>query len=297
MNRKRVLAAAFALPLALSLAPSLGSTAFAADDTAFGDALGAPKPINDFPKPWPLKHLVTSGTLTIGTTGSAPPRTFVDPASGKLTGSYVDLFSQIGTDLGLKVKFVQIEWSGILPGLAANRFDLACDGASWTKERLASDQFLMTAPTSINASVAITRKDTGIKTFADANGKPLGGVRGENYLEDAKTALPKSPSTEFPGMPESLIGLQNGQVDLVATNLANALDILATAPNKDDLALVGPALHVFPQGLCVNPRESDLLVATNMLLGNYRADGTLKNLVGKYAPSTADVDFLDRIGY
>ena len=298
MTMKRLFATTVALPVALTLAASVAGPARAQDAmTAFGDVLGAPRPIDDFPKPWPLKNLVTAGKLTVGTTGASPPRTFVDPASGKLTGSYVDLFTKIATDLGLEIEFVKLEWAGILPGLAANRFDMACDGASWTTERLGSDQFLMTSPTSVNATVALTRKDTGIKTFDDAKDKQLGGVSGENYFEDAKTALPDASSNGFPGMQESLIALQNGQVDLVAVNLANALTVLAEAPNKDDLVLVGPALRVFPQGLCVNPREPDLLVAANLLLGNYRADGTLKDLVGKYAPSTADVEFLNRIGY
>ena len=297
MRMTRIFAAALAVPLVASLVPVLAGSARADDNAAFGAVLGAPKPVTDYPKPWPLKHLVATGTLTIGTTGSAPPRTFVDPASGKLTGSYVDLFQKIGDDLGLKVNFVQIEWAGILPGLAANRFDMACDGASWTKERLGSDQFLMTAPTSLNASVALTRKETGIKTIADGKGKAVGGVNGENYYEDLKKALPDSPNTGFPGEQEALIALGNGQVDLVGMNLMNAMDILAHAPNKDDLALVGPAMRVFPQGLCVNTREPDLLSAANMLLGNYRADGTLKALVGKYASSTADVDFLNHIGY
>lgn len=297
MSTRTLLAWVLAMPLASGALPALSGSAMADDSAAFGAVLGAPKPISDYPKPWPLKHLVTAGTLTVGTTGSAPPRTFVDPASGQLTGSYVDLFKKIGDDLGLKVDFVQIEWAGILPGLAANRFDMACDGASWTKERLGSDQFLMTAPTSLNASVALTRKETGIKTIAEGKGKPIGGTNGENYYEDLKKALPGSAQTGFPGEQEALIALGNGQVDLVAMNLMNAMDILAHAPNRDDLALVGPALHVFPQGLCVNTREPDLLSATNMLLGNYRADGTLKALVGKYASSTADVDFLDHIGY
>jgi ABC-type amino acid transport substrate-binding protein len=293
MNKKLmnvVLSVAFAMPLA-------AASAQAQDMSAFQQALGQPKPFTNLPKPWPLKKLVTPGKLTVGTTGSSPPRTFVDPASGQLTGSYVDLFKKIGADLGLEVEFVRLEWAGILPGLAANRFDLACDGASWTAERLSSSQFLMTSPTAVNATVAITRKDTGIKTFDDAKGKALGGVRGEVYFEGAKKALPAAKSTEFPGLSESLIGLQNGQVDLVALNLANALNVLATAPNKAELVLVGPALEVFAQGLCVNPNQPDLLVAVNTLLGNYRTDGTLKALIGKYTTSTAEVDMLARIGY
>ena len=141
------------------------------------------------------------------------------------------------------------------------------------------------------------KKMQGLRLLGAQTGQPIGGTNGENYYEDLKKALPDSPTTGFPGEQEALIALGNGQVNLVAMNLMNAMDILAHAPNKDDLALVGPALRVFPQGLCVNTREPDLLSAANMLLGNYRADGTLKALVGKYASSTADVDFLDHIGY
>jgi ABC-type amino acid transport substrate-binding protein len=295
MSMKRFLKATVAV--AILALPFTHSQALAQDSSAFTAALADTKGFQSLPKPWKFSNLVKEGVLTVGTTGASPPRTFVDPATSKLTGSYVELFSKLAADLGLKVEFVQLEWAGILPGLAANRFDLACDGASWTSERLSSTQFLMTAPTAVNATVALTRKDTGIKTFADAKTADLGGVRGENYFEGAKTSLPEAPATEFPGMQESLIGLQNGQVKLVAMNLSNALNVLATAPNKDELALVGPALQVYPQGLCVNPKEPDLLVGINTLLGNYRADGSLKAIITKFGGSAAEVEMLDKIGY
>lgn len=294
MLAKTILNAAAAAAILLGVGMA---TAQAQGLATFEAALGGTKPFEAYPKPWPLKKLVTPGKLTIGTTGASPPRTFVDPATNKLTGSYVELFGKLAADLGLQAEFVRLEWAGILPGLAANRFDIACDGASWTAERLGSSQFLMTSPTAVNATVGITRKDTGIKSFTDAKGKALGGVRGEIYFEAAKKALPSSAATEFPGMSESLIGLQNGQVEVVALNLSNAMNVLTTAPNKDSLALVGPALEVSAQSLCINPNQPDLLVAVNTLLGNYRADGTLKSIIGKYGSSTAEVEMLGRIGY
>lgn len=279
------------------LAVATVGTATAQGNSQFEAMLGAPTPFGTYPKPWPLKKLVTPGKLTVGTTGASPPRTFVDPATNQLTGSYVELFRKIASDLGLQVEFVRLEWAGVLPGLGANRFDMGCDGASWTAERLSSTQFLMTAPTAVNATVGLTRKDTGIKTIADAKGKTLGGVRGEIYFESARKALAGSKVVEFPGMTESLLGLVNGQSDLIALNLSNALNVLATHPRKDDLVIVGPALEVFPQSLCVNPNQPDLLVAVNLLLANYRADGTLKALLTKYNTPTIEVELLDRIGY
>lgn len=284
---------ATALAVALSAAPAMAEDAGGA---AFESAIGAPQPFLAYPNPWPLKNLVADGVLTVGTTGASPPRTFVDPASGELTGSYVELFRKLGEDLGLQVEFVQLEWAGILPGLAAGRFDLACDGASWNAERLGSDQFLMTSPTAINATVGLALKSSGITSF-DQGDFTLGGVRGEIYFEGAKTKLPDAAAIEFPGLQESLLGLQNDQAQVVVMNLSNALNVLASAPNKDDLVMIGPALEVFAQSLCVNPNEPDLLVAINTLLGNYRADGTLSAIIGKYATSTAEVDLLSRIGY
>ncbi len=291
MIKAAVLSTLAAVPLAFAL----GGPAIAQND--FIATLGEPKAIANYPNPWPLRNLVKDGTLTVGTTGTSPPRTFVDAASGELRGVYVDLFRELAGDLGLEIEFVQLEWAGILPGLAAGRFDIACDGASWNADRLGSDQFLMTSPTAVNATVALTRKDTGIASFEDAATRNLGGVRGEIYFEGARRDLPSAPATEFPGLTESLLGLQNGQVDLVALNLSNAINVLNTAPNKDDLQLVGPALEVFAQGLCVAPTAPDLLVAVNTLLGNYRADGTLKGLLEKYNVDPIEVDMLTRIGY
>ena len=297
MERTKVKTSLLAMALALGLAAGGAVAQDGMAASAFEAALGAPQAIKTYPQPWPLQNLIKDGVLTVGTTGASPPRTFVDPATSELTGSYVELFRQLGADLGLEVEFVQLEWAGILPGLAAGRFDLACDGASWNAERLGSDQFLMTSPTGVNATVGITLKSSGVTSFDGLSGKTIGGVRGEIYFEGAKAALPDAPTTEFPGLQESLLGLQNGQADVVVTNLSNALNVLDSAPNKDDLMLVGPALEVFAQGLCVNPNEPDLLVAINTLLGNYRADGTLAGFIGKYATSTAEVDLLSRIGY
>ena len=97
---------ATAFAVALSAAPAMAQDAGGA---AFEAAIGAPQPFLAYPNPWPLKNLVADGVLTVGTTGASPPRTFVDPASGELTGSYVELFSKLGEDLGLQVEFVQIE--------------------------------------------------------------------------------------------------------------------------------------------------------------------------------------------
>ena len=91
--------------------------------------------------------------------------------------------------------------------------------------------------------------------------------------------------------------MQNKQVDFVVTNSTIARYILKNAPNAADIKVIGPAMVIYPGGLCVNPREPDLVTAVNLLLANYRADGTLKAIYTKYGVPTEVLDQLKAIGY
>ncbi len=286
------------LGLAVALCATWSAAALAQPD-AVDAAMGQINVVVDFyPKPWPMHNLVKSGTLTVTVTGEAPPGDFVDPKTGELSGFVHDLYLKIGVDLGLPVEFVKLPFVSSLPGLKANRFDMACASAAWTTARLASDDFIMSSPIAVSGLLALTTKSSGITGWGGLDGKRLGGVQGEIYLQDAKRLLPKLGSvTEFPGAPDMVLALQNGQVDAVVTNSTIVRFILQTVPDKSDLVVIGPAKAVYPGGLCINPREPDLVKAVNVLLGNYRADGTLKAIYAKYGVPTSIVDQLKSIGY
>jgi len=254
--------------------------------------------VDIYPKPWPLKNLVKPGTLMVTVTGEAPPGDFVDPKTGELTGFIHDLYLKLGSDLGLPVEFVKLPFVSSLPGLKANRFDLACASASWTTQRLASDDFIMSSPIALSGLLGVTTKSAGITSWESTKGKRLGGVQGEIYLQDARRKLSGvGPVTEFPGAPEMVLALQNGQVDYVVTNSSIVRYILSTAPNAADLVVIGPAMVIYPGGLCINPREADLAKAVNVLLAKYRADGTLRGIFVKYGVPPVVIDQLKAIGY
>lgn len=278
-----LLAAAIALPLAPAVAAEAPKTALT---------------YTDYPKPWPLKNLVKPGKLVVAVTTDIPPVSFIDPASGDVVGYVTDAMRKLASDLGLEVELVQTDWASSLPGLAANRFDMACAGAAWTKERLSSPDFFLTAPIQVTAAVGLTTKASGIKTWADTSGKRMGGVRGEVYFEDGGKELKDlADKTEFPGPQEGLLALMNSQVDFLMMNLVQANYFLKNAPQADQLALVENPLKVYPEALCVNPHEPDLLTAVNLLLGNYRADGSYAALVEKYAKNTDMIEALPALGY
>src|SRR5665811_1648379 len=76
-------------------------------------------------------NLLKPGTIVIGTTGSAPPTSMVDNA-GNLDGYDIALMTKVAAELGLTAEFVQLDWSGLLPGLATHKFDVVASGVNRT---------------------------------------------------------------------------------------------------------------------------------------------------------------------
>jgi ABC-type amino acid transport substrate-binding protein len=248
------------------------------------------------PKPWPMKNLIQPGKLIIATTAKTQKETFIGD-DGKLQGARIDLWTKMAQDLGLTPEFVKLDWAGVIPGLAANRFDLGCEGASWTNERLTSSDFFMTRPIKVQVNVALVRKDSGIKTFADMAGKKLGGVKGENELKTLvdKLGVTEDKALALPGVTESRLALMNKQIDVYGTGLHAAVAVME-GPEGDKFQIVSEPTSVGVGGFCVNRREPDLLNAVNFLIAQYRADGTIKALNDKWGlPDTSEL--LGKLGY
>jgi ABC-type amino acid transport substrate-binding protein len=250
----------------------------------------------DGPKSWPLKNLVESGKLTMVTTAKTPKETFIGD-DGNLQGARIDLWTKLAKDLGLEPEFVKADWAGVMPGLAANRFDLGCEGASWNNDRLTSKDFFLTRPVKVQVNVALVRKADGIKSFDDMKGKKLGGVKGEIELKDllTKAKASESDALEVPGVAEARLALLNHQIDVYGTGLHAAVSVL-DGPDGDKFMILPEPTSVGVAGFCVNAREPDLLNAVNFLMAQYRADGTIKALNEKWGlPDTSDL--LGKLGY
>ena len=287
---------------ALALAIGFSGAAFAAGPAAVSsetNAAPANMTFTDYPNPWPLRHLVKNGEITVGVTPDSPPASFRNPTTGQIDGWVPAMLRQFGKDIGVPINFVVTDWAGTLPGLAANRFDMGCAGAAWTKARLSSADFLMSDPTDVTASAGLTLKDSPINNWSDITGKKMGGIRGEVYFEDAKTKLTKAApnALAFQGNNEAIMALVNKQVDFVMFNLPGVEYAISKSPYASKLKMMKTTLTAFPESMCINAREPDLLVAMNVMLGNYRSTGQLKQWALDAAKTSDQIDLLKSLGY
>ncbi len=142
------------------------------------------------------------GTLRIGLEGTFPPFNSKAP-SGELVGYDVDIAKAVAAKLGLKPEFVTTEWSGIIAGLQAGKFDVIVNQVGVTDKR---KEVLDFSPAyTYSAAQLIQRKDDtrNFKSLDDLKGKKLGVGLGTNYMDMAKS-VPGIDVKTYPGAPEYL---------------------------------------------------------------------------------------------
>ncbi|WP_458097868.1 ABC transporter substrate-binding protein [Roseomonas sp. WA12] len=79
-------------------------------------------------------NIIKPGTLVMSINPTLPPLQFVNDR-GELQGMRVELGNMIARALGLTPEYVRIEFSAMVPGLAAKRWDMINTGIFWTEER------------------------------------------------------------------------------------------------------------------------------------------------------------------
>ena len=118
---------------------------------------------------------------------NATPKPFNYEENGELTGYEIEVVRAIFKDSDkYDIKFEKTEWSGVFAGLDADRYQMAVNNISYTKER--AEKYLYAAPTAKNPNVLVVKKDdSSIKSLDDIGGKSTEVVQGTTsakQLED-----------------------------------------------------------------------------------------------------------------
>jgi cystine transport system substrate-binding protein len=225
-----------------------------------------------------LDEVKQRGTLRIGLEGTFPPFNSKN-ASGELVGFDVDIAKAVAAKLGVKPEFTTTEWSGIIAGLQAGKFDVIVNQVGATDAR---KQVLDFSPAyTYSGPQLIERKDDPreFKSLDDLKGKKLGLGLGTNYEQMAK-AVPGIDVKTYPGAPEYLRDLAAGRLDaalndklMVAYLLKGSqLPLRAGAQLNSDT----PSAIPFRKG---NPKFAK---AIDDAMTQLEADGTFKKISEKW---------------
>jgi cystine transport system substrate-binding protein len=225
-----------------------------------------------------LDQVKQRGTLRIGLEGTFPPFNSKAP-SGELVGYDVDVAEAVAAKLGVKPEFVTTEWSGIIAGLQANKFDVIVNQVGITDAR---KQVLDFSPAyTYSAAQLIQRKDDTrqFKSLDDLKGKKLGVGFGTNYMDMAKS-VPGIDVKTYPGAPEYLRDLAAGRLDAALNDRL----MLAYLMKNSQLPLrTGATLAAGnPSGIPFKKGNPKFAKAIDDAMTQLEADGTFAKISDKW---------------
>ncbi|MBY6260894.1 ABC transporter substrate-binding protein [Azospirillum sp. 412522] len=227
-------------------------------------------------------ELVKPGTLVMSTNPTLPPMQFVD-SNGQLKGMRITLGNEIAKRLCLTPEYVRIEFSAMIPGLQAGRWDLINTGIFWTEERAKMMPMINYESQAISISVS-KGNPLKISKPEDLSGRPvgveLGGFEERKLRELDKMVVAKGLKPieikTFDNFATAYQALRAGQ-----TEASVAID-----PTAAEYAKRGDferALHgLFPTPVALAMKSKALSEAVVGVLNDMQKDGSYKKLMDEY---------------
>lgn len=184
-----------------------------------------------------LEKIESSGEFVIGSEARYAPFEFVE--GGKIVGYGPDLFHEVMKALPeVTVKQLDLPFQGLLPGLAAGKFDAIITAVTVTAQRY--DAYRLSLPIADATFAVVKRKgDESIMKPEDVAGKIVGTQTGSAQLEGTK-ALSQSLEDQglepiarietYVGFSEAYADLAAGRTDAVVNSLPNLLYLQKQRP-------------------------------------------------------------------
>ena len=225
-----------------------------------------------------LSQIKERGYITIATEGDWAPYTYHDE-SNALVGYDVEIGQAIAEYLGVEARFNEAPWDSILAGVEAGRFDIACNGVSYTPER--AEKYNFSTPYLYTPSVLVVKDDNEqIKTVDDLKGKKTA-----NTISSIYAGIAEEYGAEVAGvdtLADTIQQVIQGRVDATINAKVSIEDYLKEHPDSPIkiVQYLDGDINVFP--VQKNESTDTLLAAVNEALQAMRDDGRLAELSMKY---------------
>nr|WP_090642705.1 amino acid ABC transporter substrate-binding protein [Paenibacillus sp. UNC496MF] len=224
-----------------------------------------------------LAAVKSAGEITVGTEGTYAPFTFHDK-SGKLTGFDVDIAQEVAKRIGVKAKFVETKWDGMLAGLDAKRFDMVANEVTIRDDR--KQKYDFSDPYILSKAVLIVKDDnTSIKSLADLKGKKSGQSLTSDLGDIAKAN--GAQIVQIDGFNQAIDLLTSGRIDATVNDKLSFLDLKKQRPDVP-IKVVAETDNVSQSGLLFRKGGTDLVDAANKALADMKADGTYLKISQTY---------------
>lgn len=218
-----------------------------------------------------IEKIKEQGELRVGI-ASAPPMTG-EQEDGTMGGPNVLPLQNLAKELGVKFTPVAAEWSKMVSGLQADRFDVAAY-LDATSERSLAIQF--TDPVYTYEGVWIVKADSGLKSHDDIkkSGKPVAVASGTSYERRVQGLDFEIVNAE--AIPQSITAMEAGRAVAAFGDLPTLAD--AAQKNKElKIVRPDPVIFLSDSNYGVNPDiDARSLQVINIAIQNAKNDGSFE---------------------
>lgn len=228
------------------------------------------------------------GEIVVATSGTLYPTSYHDSESDKLTGYEVEVVNEMAKRLGLKVKYVEMGFDGMLTSVNSGQVDMAANDIEVNDER--KDKFAFSIPVKHSYGTAIVRKSdlSGIKTLEDLKGKRSAGAATSVYMELARKFGAEEVIYDNATNEQYLRDVSTGRTDIILNDYY--LQILALAAFPELNITIHPTIkyNKSETAFVMKKENTELTKQVNKVLNEMLEDGTMTK-ISKQFFDNADV--------
>ncbi|MCV2892860.1 transporter substrate-binding domain-containing protein [Lentibacter sp. XHP0401] len=225
-----------------------------------------------------LAEIKERGVLRIAMTGQYPPFNFVNE-SNEVVGFDPAIGTEIAKRMGLETEIITTAWDGIIGGLIANKYDAVVGSMSITEERDKVIDFVGPYYNTKRAFFTVAGSEITTLEQLDDESVRVGLTLGETHDQWARDQGYNVKT--YKGLPELLLELTNGRVDVIVNDSIPVL--LAMKAGQYDLAEIpAPDAEAFPAGIAIRENNPELAAAMQKALDDMMEDGTYMEFANEW---------------
>lgn len=235
----------------------------------------------------------SKGEITVAADASYAPDEFLASNGKTVIGMDADLSKALGAAMGLKVNIVNVTFDGIIPGMAAGRYQLGASSFTDTKAREKTVNFVDYA--SVGESFYTkAHGGTSIKSIADICGLSVSVETGTTEAADAsaqskactKAGKKAVDVLSFPSQNQANLAVASGRAQLGFADTPVAA--YQVKKSHGQFRLTGKAFATAPYGIAVQ-KSSGLTKAVKAALLHLIKTGTYQRIFAKWGVSSIEI--------
>lgn len=236
-----------------------------------------------------LAKVAESGVITLGHRESSVPFAYLDENQQPI-GYSIDLCMKIVEKVEetvgkeLEVRYVPVNPKTRLALMANGTIDLECGSTTNKLSRQQQVEYLAT--TFVTGTKLLVRKDSGISSVADLDGKAVALAQGTTNELAVKAAV-EELGLDVKVLPvrdhaEGMLSLETDRVDVYATDHILLYGLISKSKTPDEFEVVGDFLSFDPYGLMVRRDDSAFELVGKTALAEVFRSGEIKEIYAKW---------------